>query len=175
LKPRGTSESGMYPLSFRGYAAKTGVASGEKVILDFVYPGAAPLPPQLPARANDAEDGEMRTVADGPIGTAREALSSTGASLETDSGTSISTELTLMRTMPLGPAVGELLSEQATPNARTIAPAEASLRRLKRDETAVGRRIVTLSQRVTYKTTIPPKLNRTYGPVEALNPFSQTD
>jgi hypothetical protein len=54
-----------------------------------------------------------------------------------------------------------LLSEQATTNARTKAPAEVALRRLKDAEIPVKRRIEIPGWEVTYKTIIHPKLNRT--------------
>jgi hypothetical protein len=54
-----------------------------------------------------------------------------------------------------------VLSEQEKIAARTKAPEKAVLRRLKVPEKAVERRIDSLMWRVTYKTTIPPKLNST--------------
>jgi hypothetical protein len=56
---------------------------------------------------------------------------------------------------------GAVLSEQERIVARATAPAEPALRRLKEAEIRVERRIVTLKKRVTHKTTIPTKLNRT--------------
>ncbi|MEP6550617.1 MAG: hypothetical protein ABJB95_05510 [Gemmatimonadales bacterium] len=67
-----------------------------------------------------------------------------------------------------------LLSEQATIAARTTALAELAFRWLKRAENRVERSIETLGLRVTIKTTIPLKLNRSYCTLAALNPFSQT-
>jgi hypothetical protein len=55
---------------------------------------------------------------------------------------------------------GAVLSEHDRIPARTTALAELALRRLKKAEIPVERRIVTLKKRVTYKTTISPKLNR---------------
>jgi hypothetical protein len=56
---------------------------------------------------------------------------------------------------------GPVLSEQDRIPTRTTALAEPALRRLNRAEILVERRIVTLKKRVTHKTTISAKLNRT--------------
>jgi hypothetical protein len=53
-----------------------------------------------------------------------------------------------------------VLSKQERITASNIATAEPALRSLKYPESPVERRIVTLMMRVTYKTTIPTKLNK---------------
>jgi len=54
---------------------------------------------------------------------------------------------------------GEVLSEHERSVARTADPAKPALIRLKDPKNPVERRIVTLMKRVTYLTTIRPKLN----------------
>ncbi len=72
-------------------------------------------------------------------------------------------------------AIGAVVrSEQERIVARTKAPAKPALRGLKRPENRVERRIVTLIERVTYKTTTRLKLNSSYGHLGGINPFSQT-
>ena len=56
-----------------------------------------------------------------------------------------------------------MLSEQERIVASTMAPAETALKWLKEAEIPVKRSIKTRWWRVTYKTTISPKLNKVFG------------
>jgi hypothetical protein len=108
-----------------------------------------PLPHAGALILANADTGELRTVARGPIGTmcVSPASATAAASIAalTESGMSSPITLTCTRTTPSGVVVAEVeYSEQERAVARKIATAEPSFRRLKGAEKGVGRRIETL-------------------------------
>ena len=113
--------------------------------LDIVYAGAVPPPPHVEPERLIA--GEANALADIPSGAfINELANSAARPFLTDSGRMISIELTRTRISPFG---AELSVQEDRIDARTRAPAEPDLRRLKKAEIEVERRIVTLKERVT--------------------------
>ena len=113
---------------------------------------------EVPGKTSDVRLGEWGAATTSLVATTTlpDALDGAPDAFLTASGTRISTYFSAGAAAPLG----EVESEQERAAARTIAAAKPALTRLETVENPVGRRIVTLMKRVTYLTTIPPKLNR---------------